>query len=63
MIIVSNTTPIISLAKAGILDLLGDVYGEILISQAVYDELTTNITFADEVNKIKECKFLSIRKV
>ena len=63
MIIVSNTTPIISLTKAGILDLLGNLYGEILIPQAVYDELTTNSTFVNEINQIKECKFLRIHNV
>ena len=63
MIVVSNATPIISLTKAGILDLLGSLYEEILIPQAVYDELTTNNTFSHEVNTIKECKFLTVRKV
>ena len=61
MIIVSNTTPIISLAKAGILDLLGSLFGEILITQGVFDELTANTNFTTGANIIRECKFLTIR--
>jgi predicted nucleic acid-binding protein len=35
---VSNTSPLISLAAAGLLDLLGQLYGEVVIPQAVRDE-------------------------
>ena len=45
MHIVSNTTPIISLTKAGILELLGDLYGEVYIPEAVYDELIIKNAF------------------
>ncbi len=37
--VVSNTTPILSLLKIGKLDLLKELYGSIIIPQAVYDEL------------------------
>jgi uncharacterized protein len=40
MIIVSNTTPISELAKVGELQLLQDVFGQVIIPQEVYDELT-----------------------
>jgi uncharacterized protein len=40
MIIVSNTTPISELAKVGELQLLHDVFGQVIIPQEVYDELT-----------------------
>ena len=39
-IVVCNTTPIIALSRAGELLLLKKMYGEIVIPQAVYDELT-----------------------
>ncbi len=39
MIVVSNTSPIINLAVIGHLDVLQNLYGTILIPQAVYDEI------------------------
>lgn len=39
MTIVSNTSPITNLAAVGQLDLLQQLYGNILIPQAVYDEM------------------------
>ncbi|MDZ7260635.1 MAG: hypothetical protein ONB05_00745 [candidate division KSB1 bacterium] len=38
MIIVSNTTPLIGLASIQRFDLLQQLFGEIYIAQAVYDE-------------------------
>lgn len=38
--VVVNSTPIISLAKAGELDLFKKLYGEIIVPHAVYAELT-----------------------
>lgn len=45
MIVVSDTTPIISLMKSGQLELFGEVY----IPKAVYQELTENEMFLEEV--------------
>jgi predicted nucleic acid-binding protein len=39
MIVVSNTSPIINLAAVGQLDLLRQLYGQIVIPQAVYIEI------------------------
>ncbi|NOQ15718.1 MAG: DUF3368 domain-containing protein [Methyloprofundus sp.] len=39
MKVVANTTPIISLASIGKLELLKDVFGEIIIADAVYNEI------------------------
>ena len=39
MIVVSNTSPIINLAAVGQLDLLRQLYGQIVIPQAVYTEI------------------------
>ncbi len=38
MIIVTNTTPLIGLAMLGRFELLQQLFGEIYIAQAVYDE-------------------------
>ena len=40
MIVVSNTSPIINLAAVGQLDLLRQLYGKVIIPQAVYHEIT-----------------------
>jgi uncharacterized protein len=40
MIVVCNTSPITNLAAIAQLDLLRSIYGEIIIPQAVYDQLT-----------------------
>lgn len=40
MIVVSNTSPLITLARAGRLDLLHAVHGEIIIPDAVFNEIT-----------------------
>ena len=38
MKVVANTTPLISLASIGKLELLKDIFGEIIIADAVYNE-------------------------
>lgn len=63
MIIVSDTTPIIALIKAGHLEWLKQLYQEIFIPKAVFDELTTNEAFPDEAEKIKHCDFIQICNV
>ena len=45
MIIVSDTTPIISFLKINRLDLLEKSFGEVLIPNAVYEELTADKRF------------------
>jgi predicted nucleic acid-binding protein len=40
VIVVSNTSPITSLAAIGYLNLLHDIYGTIIIPVAVYEEMT-----------------------
>lgn len=42
MIVVSNATPLIALAKIDRLDLLQELFGTILIPQAAYDEVVTH---------------------
>lgn len=52
MIVVSDTTPLISLLKADALALLESLFGEVTIPDAVYSELTSNPDFADEAEII-----------
>jgi predicted nucleic acid-binding protein len=63
MIIVSDTTPIISFLKIGLLDLLEELYGEVIIPEAVYKELLSNPQMIAEVEIIKSCSFLKIKHI
>jgi hypothetical protein len=48
MIVVSDATPIISFLKINRLDILGKLFGEVLLPEAVYEELTSNQDFQEE---------------
>ncbi|MCM1124908.1 MAG: DUF3368 domain-containing protein [Lachnospiraceae bacterium] len=63
MIVVSDTTPIISLIKAGQLELLQKLFDVVYIPQAVYLELTENETFSEEIRIVQECEFLYVKEV
>ena len=63
MIVVSDTTPIISLMKAGQLELLRQLFGSVYIPETVYRELTDNEAFSEEVRMVQECEFLYVQKV
>lgn len=63
MIIVSDTTPIIFLIKADHLELLEQLFQEVLVPEAVYQELTSNTTFEQESETVKNCPFIRITKV
>ena len=54
MIVVSDSTPLITLMKAARIDLLHDLFGEIVIPEAVYQELTVNSKFPNEAKTIQE---------
>lgn len=60
MIVISDTTPIISLLKTGHLELLHHLYSRILIPKAVYKELTENPLYSEEAEIIKATEFLSV---
>lgn len=63
MIVVSDTTPLITLMKIGHLDLLNKTFGEIQIPKAVYTELISNPRFQTEINQIKNCPFIHVQKI
>lgn len=58
MIIVADTTPLISLMKIGHLDLLTELFGSVQIPKAVFDELVYNSNFLEESKLIRECKYI-----
>jgi len=63
MIIVSDTTPIISLMKIEQLDLLEKLFKRVKIPVAVYHELTTNQKFKQEAELIKVTTFIDVVEV
>ena len=63
MIVIADTTPLISLLKIGKLWLLESLFREILIPQAVYEELTSNSRFYDEALQVENCAFIRRVKV
>lgn len=63
MIVISDTTPILSLLKCGQLDLLRKLYGFVIVPESVYNELTTNPVFEYEKTEILGCPFIKVEKV
>lgn len=63
MIVVSDTTPIISLLKANQLELLERLYGRVLIPRAVYGELVENSRYKNEAETIKTMDSLKTMEV
>ena len=58
VIVVSDTTPLISLMKIGHLDLIEQMFGEIYIPDAVYSELVCNPRFEKETQQIRKSPFI-----
>lgn len=58
MIVVSDTTPLISLMKLARLSLLEDLFGEVSIPETVYRELTENQKFLEEAEMVRQSSFL-----
>ena len=63
MIVVSDTTPLISLLKIDCIDLLEKLFGQVLIPQAVFDELTADERFKLEADQISRKQFIIVKAV
>lgn len=63
MIVISDTTPLITLLKINRLDLLERLYGTIIIPFSVYRELTDNPYFKDEADIVKNCNFIQVKSI
>lgn len=44
--------------KVGRLDLINQLFGEVQIPNAVFEELVSNSKFPDESRQIRECQFI-----
>lgn len=60
MIVISNTTPIISLPKINHLNLLEKLFGEVHIPKGVFAELTENPRFLEESKIVQACDFIKV---
>ena len=58
MIVIADTTPIITLMKLQRLDLLEKLFDTVIVPHAVYEELISNTNYPDEKQMIVECPFL-----
>ena len=63
MIVVSDTTPLISLLKIKRLALLEKLFGQVFIPEAVFHELIIDERFRHEAEQIKQCSFIAVKNV
>ena len=63
MIVVSDTTPLITLMKAEKLDILYRLFGEVIIPEAVFSEVTGNKSFKAEADIIRNSDYIKVVKV
>lgn len=59
--VVSNSSPLIHLAKIKKIDLLKELFGRVIVPQAVYNECT--IESFKETKQIKDKEWITIKKV
>ena len=60
MIVISDTTPIISLLKINKLELLEKLFGVVQIPKGVFSELTENQRFQNEAKIVQESSFIQV---
>lgn len=63
MIVVSDTTPLITLLKAEKLDILHSLFGEVMIPEAVFSEVTGNESFKEESAIIRNSEYIKVVNV
>ena len=63
MVVIADTSPIISLLKINRLDLLPELFGSIFIPEAVYSELTQNEKYQLEAEIIIHSDFIQHKQV
>ena len=60
MIVVSDTTPLLTLFKIGRIDVLNKLYNLVHIPYAVFEELTRNTEYPEEAEYFRNCPFLEV---
>ena len=59
--VIADASTLIGLSRIEQLDLLGDLYGEVIVPQSVYNEVVSESKYSSE--KIKTAKYLKVEKV
>lgn len=60
MIVISDTTPIISLLKINKLNLLEKLFGEVQIPKGVFSELSENPLYQNEAEIVQKSNFIKV---
>ena len=60
MIVVSDSTPLITLMKAQRLDMLQGLFGRVVVPEAVFSELTINEQYANEAALIRDSGYIEV---
>ncbi|MEJ5248498.1 MAG: DUF3368 domain-containing protein [Caldilinea sp.] len=63
MTIVSNASPLINLARIGKLDLLRQLYGEVLVPQAVWQEVVLDGAERPGADEVKTSTWIQMRTI
>jgi len=63
VIVVSNSSPLISLAKIGAFDLLRKLYGQLVISAQVYAEVVVAGAELPGVADVSHCPWIEVREI
>lgn len=63
MIVVSDTSPLINLAVVGALNLLHELYGQIIVPQAVYDEIVVQGKGQAGSEELENLEWVEVKKV
>lgn len=62
MIVVSDTSPIINLAMIGHLDILNQVFGQIIIPESVFYEITIQGSNMPGAQEVRDADWIEVRK-
>lgn len=58
MIILADSSPLITLSRAGCLELLHEIYGEVIVSREVYDEITVAGAGLPGANEVRHANWI-----
>jgi predicted nucleic acid-binding protein len=62
-VVVSNASPLINLARIGHLDLLRAVYGELVIPQAVWEEIVVEGAGQPGAEQVRQANWIRVHTV
>ena len=63
MIVISNTTPILSLFKIGKLEILKNLFGEIIVPEAVYNEIAVADSSKQGADVLDKVEYIKVKKI